>query len=263
MSKMLKVLTTSVKIHSVYKANIFFNIISMFTRILLAFILWGVAYESNSLIGGYTYNQMLLYYILSSFILQLDKTDIIANSMAEEVQNGRFAKYIIMPINVKNYFLFYSLGDSFLNLFSFICCIGFIIFFGLRLSFTITAAHFLGLLVVIVLGILIMANINFIIGTLAIKYYDITVFMMVKDNILSLITGSLLPLSLFPKGILNIMHFFPFYYIGYYPVNLLITGDVESIFMAACILTVWLFVLHLAATRLFKKYIMSYEGIGL
>lgn len=264
MRKYIMVMISSIKVHCAYKTNIFFNVLAMLTKVLLAYILWGAIYESTLLVGNYSFEQMVLYYIICTVILQLDKTSSISSIMAEEIQEGRFAKNIILPVGLKKYYFFYSLGESLLGaLIALLCCGGLVLALGLELLIAISISQVLHVIVMIAISTLIMAEINFMIGLLAIKYYDITIFVLVKDNLLSLITGSLLPLSLFPNSLQALMKFFPFYYMGYYPTNVIITGNTESIYIAYCVLLTWLLILHFVSNVLYRKLIILNEGAGL
>ena len=57
---------------------------------------------------------MMTYYIISSFILQLDQSTATAEQIASEIRDGQFSKYIIKPINSFMYFTSKTAGVSIL-----------------------------------------------------------------------------------------------------------------------------------------------------
>ncbi len=262
--KYLKILTTSIKVFAAYKTNIFFNVLAMFVKVLFAFVLWSIIYESHNTIAGYSFQQMILYYILCSFVMQLDKTEIITNTMSEEIQNGKFAKYLIMPIKLEKYFFTYSLGATVLNtLFIAVGCACLVYLIQIDASISVTFSQSVILFIIVLLGIIFMSKINYLIGILSMKYIDVTIFILVKDNIFALLKGELIPLVLLPKSVFSAMKYFPFYYIGYYPVNTIITGNLESVWLAIAVLLIWIICLGIFNKHLFAKYKIVYEGTGL
>lgn len=74
----------------------------------------------------------------------------------------------------------------------------------------------------IVLGLIFMAQLNCFLGILVLKFQDISLFLMIKYNIVALITGTMIPLTLLPAHFVSAMRIFPFYYVTYLPSMLLI-----------------------------------------
>lgn len=85
---------------------------------------------------------------------------------------------------------------------------------------------------------------------------------MIKDNIISLVTGSFIPLALFPNIITKIMRFLPFYYITYLPSMLLVGYCKDEAIQGIIIILIWCVVLQLVIKYTWNKYIRKYEGVG-
>jgi len=236
----------------------------MFTKIIFAYVLWGAVFKSKHMVAGYTFNTMILYYIISSAITQFDQTSMITNKMSEEVQNGQFSKYLLFPINIKEYYFLYSLGGTvFFGVFSIVCIFIFGLIFQKNLFYNIEISR-LGLsFVIVLLGLLFMKEINYAIGILSIKYIDVTVFVLIKDNIIMLITGGLIPLSFFSKNVVRVMKFFPFYFLNYYPTELVITGDTKDVKIAIFVLVAWTATAKIANKVMMTRIRKKYEGVGL
>ena len=74
-----------------------------------------------------------------------------------------------------------------------------------------------GALALIALGLVFMMQLHFLLGILAFRFVDVWMFMMVKDNLLLLATGAMVPLFLMPDWLQAALRFLPFYSVTYLP----------------------------------------------
>ena len=137
--------------------------------------------------AGMGFYTMISYYIISSYLFQLDKSSEISHQMTSMLRNGTFSKYMVIPVHTQAYFVAMVTGKI---LFS--ACIGFfttiLCFYFLGISF-VSAINikilFCGV-IMIVLGLLFMAELNYFLGILTLKFEEISTFLMIKDNFLPL-----------------------------------------------------------------------------
>ena len=86
---------------------------------------------------------------------------------------------------------------------------------------------------------------------------------MIKNNLVSLVTGSIIPLVLFPEWLVNAMRYLPFYYVTYLP-SMLFTGRggdeaLKGIIIIGCWCVVMQVLIHFTSVKYFKKY----DGAGI
>jgi ABC-2 type transport system permease protein len=247
-----------------YRFDIITSMIFTISKILLAYVLWGTVFGKQKLISGFTLDSMLSYYIISSFLTQLDQSSVIGWQISEEIRNGRFSKYIIKPMGIFRYFAAQAVGISaFLLLFNLIAALIWILIFHVDFIITSSGWNILSAFILVLLGLLFMMQINYFIGILAFKFLDISIFMMIKDNIVQFITGSLIPLTLLPSEIIRIMAFFPFYYISYLPSMLLLGRNENETFSGFVILAFWNIAFGLLNSVTYKKLKSAYDGVGI
>lgn len=55
---------------------------------------------------------MLSYYIISSYIFQLDKSAEISQQMSRMLRNGTFSKYMVIPVHTQGYFVAMEAGKT-------------------------------------------------------------------------------------------------------------------------------------------------------
>ena len=98
---------------------------------------------------------------------------------------------------------------------------------------------------------------------MGLKYQGIQTFLMVKDNLVMLVTGGIVPLALFPDAVVNILSFMPFYYVTYLP-SMLFTGFChDEAFSGIFIILFWCIVLQVVINIFWEKNVKNFEGAGI
>lgn len=93
--------------------------------------------------------------------------------------------------------------------------------------------------IMVVLGLLFMALLNYFLGILTLKFEEISIFLMIKDNLSAFVTGAVIPLALLPEWMTAGMKFLPFYYVTYLPSMLFIGKCEEEAVTGLIVLSVW------------------------
>ena len=264
MKKYLETSKVLFKAQLAYRFDTFVSIIFTISKILLAYVLWGAIFSTQEMVAGFSFNAMLSYYIISSFVTQLDQSYSTGRQVADEIKHGRFSKYMVKPMSIFGYFTAQTAGVSaFLLSFNLIAAVLWATIF--RIDFILTASLSLitSAMFLIVLGLFFMMQLSYFIGILAFKFHDIGVFMMIKDNIVQFITGALIPLALLPSPVVNAMRAFPFYYVSYLPTMLLMGRSIDEAKIGVLVLILWNFIFMLINKLTYKHLITHYEGVGI
>lgn len=264
MKKYFEALKIMFKTQMVYRFNIITGMVFTISKILLAYVLWGAIFGEKSVISGFTFNSMLSYYIISSFLSQLDQSSGLCWQISEEIRNGSFSKYVIRPMGIFRYFTAQTAGLSvFLLSFNLIAAIIWVFIFQIDFVITDNIQCIFAALLLVLLGLLFMMQINYFIGILAFKFLDTSIFIMIKENIVQFVTGSLIPLTLLPLEVVKVMGFFPFYYISYLPSMLLLGRNDNEILMGIVILSLWNIALGVINLMTYKHLKSAYDGVGI
>jgi ABC-2 type transport system permease protein len=86
---------------------------------------------------------------------------------------------------------------------------------------------------------------------------------MIKGNIVSFVTGTLVPLALLPQNIVSVMKYFPFYYVTYLPSMLFIGRNENEAFTGIITLAVWLSAFTFINGFAYNKMRVIYDGAGI
>ena len=221
-------------------------------------------FEGKEQIAGLGFSTMISYYIISCYLFQLEKSAEISQQMTEMLRNGTFSKYMVIPVQTQGYFVAMEAGKV-----VFSAGIGFLAailwFYLLRIPFVITTDRMMLLcgIIMIVLGLLFMALLNYFLGILTLKFEEISIFLMIKDNLSAFMTGAVIPLVLLPEWLTTGMRFLPFYYVTYLPSMLFIGRYGDEAVIGLVVLSVWCVVFLIINQVTYEYYRMKYDGAGI
>lgn len=264
MRKYIEIARIYLKTQLAWRADVVFNMLFTVSRILFAYLLWGAIFADKEMIAGFTFHGMLSYYIINSFLTQLEMSSGISGEISERIRNGTFTKYIVIPVSVEGYFTAMEVGIvAFYLFFDLVAAIVWIFLFGIEFVFVQEAGIILCALVMVLLGMFFMVQLNYFLGLLTLKFEEIGTFLMIKNNLLALVTGSIIPLALLPERIVELMKLLPFYYVTYLP-SMLLTGRCRDEAIGGIVIMVcWCMVMQLVIKVTWNKYVRKYDGVGI
>ena len=247
-----------------YRFDVVMTIIFTVSKILFAYILWGAIFGQNETVAGFTFPMMLSYYIVSSFLSQIDMSEGISGEISTRIRGGTFSKYMVIPAGTQRYFIAQTLGvTAFYLIFILAAALVWVLLFRVELVITCSITLIMSAIFMVALGLLFMLQLNYFLGILAFKFQDIGIFLMIKGNVVAFITGTLVPLVLLPQGIVSIMRFFPFYYVTYLPSMLLIGRNESEALTGIAVLAAWLLAFTLLNKFAYDKLRVIYDGVGI
>ena len=121
--------------------------------------------------------------------------------MSSEIRLGKFSKYLIQPLKPLGYFISSNYAKTLFIFFisGFVTILFFLIFNKYLVFNTSFTMVFIALLINL-LGLNFLMLLNYFIGILSFKFYDISAFNMIKQSIFEFICGTFIPLALFPES---------------------------------------------------------------
>lgn len=264
MKKYLQIFKIGMKEMFAYRFDVFGKGVLGFFKICIAYLMWRIIYSMNDIVSGYTFHEMITYYLLVNFLLAFETSSEVSKLMSEEIKNGYFTKYIVKPVNTFGYYFSLIISKiAFLAIVNTIAMgvwlLVFRNYFELHLSFRALSNS----IFIFILGLLFIALLNYFFMILTFWVIDTTAFFMIKDNIMEFVTGALVPFSLLPAYVIEGFKYTPFYYILYYPVNICIRGDLSEVHRAFFVLVISCVVLLVIDHGIYKFAIKSYEGVGI
>ena len=182
------------------------------------YFIWNYIYSVKSggvdgfTIGGFTFEEMIVYLIIGLLINTARSSDI-AQRISEEIKSGNVAIFLCRPVNFVKSLLADGIGTKVIPLFTFvILLIAMTEFFGLPYP----TIGILGIFLIYAVLMLLFDIVLYVsIGGLSFWFVEIWGIRASIEQILWILSGRVLPLSLFPIWMQSFLAFTPFLYMEY------------------------------------------------
>lgn len=201
-------------------------------------------------------------YTLFSFVLRTLFSNSIIFKINEDFKSGNIAITKVKPVNYYSAIYFEQLGKIF-SKFIFFVPVFLIMYILCKIAIAFNIIYFLlSLLLSIVLNILL----EFIIGILSYFMGSSIGLYMFNESLKTIFSGLIIPLSLFPDMINNLVNILPYKYIYYYPIMLISdkTPILQDVFLKIITLqfiyTIIIFLVFLFLTKLADERLVVHGG---
>ena len=199
-----------------YRLRYFTGIVTYFIYVSVYYFIWKAIYEHSTSIEGFDFAHLLTYigvgWIIRSFYFNNIDQDI-----AYQVIEGRLAMDLIKPVNIQLMYITRAAGESVFRLGLLTLPTTILLFLVYPLRPPAGFGHAAAFLVSVIFSFLIVAAINFAVGTFALRLQSILGLLRAKFFLLELFSGLLLPISFFPQIFQKMFGLMPFEYISYIP----------------------------------------------
>jgi ABC-2 type transport system permease protein len=235
-----------------YRLRYFTGIVTYFIYVSVYYFIWKAIYEHSTSIEGFDFPHLLTY-IGVGWIIRSFYFNNIDQDLAYQVMEGRLAMDLIKPVNIQIMYVARAAGESVFRLALLTVPTAVVLFLVYPLRLPASAGHAGAFLVSVGFSFLIVAAINFAVGTFALRLQSILGLLRAKFFLLELFSGLLLPMTFFPHTVQKILDLMPFQYISYIPM-LIYLGKLQGAALASAIAlqVFWVAVLLLIGDGLWR-----------
>jgi ABC-2 type transport system permease protein len=263
--KYKKAFTLSVQRSMEYRVSFLISTLSAVFPIIMQYFLWKQIYGNSpkSVLYGFTYNQMIVYVILSSIVSLLVNTGF-EWEIANDIKNGGLNIFIIKPIGYFHYRVSCFLGGKSIQIGIMILLISSILLF-VKTVFAVSfeAVNILLFIFLIPFSLIINFLMFFSISTIAFWVSEVWGIFAGFGVFISIFSGALIPIDIFGSKVVSILKYLPFEYITYFPIRVL-NGSLskDSIVDGVLIQSVWIVILFFVSKILWHAGTKKYVSIG-
>lgn len=255
-SKILAIAKQNGKEGLYYRFDLLLYIFNFIVEITVYIFIWLAIYNNGNQIQGMTFEQITTYYILVvslSPIINWGINEIMGNAIRE----GEILRELLNPISYFNYYFGIRIGEliesTIVGVLTFGICS---ILFGVLLPNGIL--NFLFFIIIVFLAVIVVYFFELLIGMTAFYTNSIWGVEIFKRAVLSIFSGMIAPITLFPEFLQKIANFLPFKDCIYTPINIyfgeLTNIEILQVIMKQCI---WIGVLYIIAKIIFNKAIKN------
>ncbi len=197
-----------------YRVEFLFEILaSAFVPAAIQSILWYAIFQVGGVtqISGMNYSDMIHYTLFSLLFSQIRGGDH-DFELAEMIRSGQLSNYLLRPVGVVEFIYIRGVAP---RLFIAILCLT--LGMGLGVFFGFSPIRMLGSMFLALLGNIIHYQIGSALSATSFLWEESYSILMVKNMIVNLLSGELIPLNLFPPSMQWIWKSTPFYLYVYGP----------------------------------------------
>jgi ABC-2 type transport system permease protein len=202
-----------------FRARYYVGVLTYLFNVAVYYFIWRAVFAQSGTVAGMRLPEMITYVavgwtIRSFYFNEIDR------DIAAQVQEGRLAMNLIRPVDFQTVMIADAAGQSAFRAALFTLPIGIVV--GLVFHVQPPASPLAGALFLLsaVLSFFLVAAINFSVGLVAIRTKSILGILRAKYLILELLSGLLIPTTLFPEPLRTILFASPFPHINYTPAAL-------------------------------------------
>ena len=210
-----------------YRLRYFTGIVTYFIYVSVYYFIWKAIYEHSAKIEGFDFSQLLTY-VAVGWIIRSFYFNNIDQDLAYQVMEGRLAMDLIKPVNIQFMYMARAAGESIFRLGMLTVPTAIVLLAVYPLRRPSSPAHALAFFASVLMSFLLVAAINFTVGTFALRLHSILGLLRAKFFLLELFSGLLLPISFFPEIFQKAFAVLPFEYISYIPM-LIYLGKLDGV----------------------------------
>lgn len=202
-----------------YRARYYVGVLTYVFNVAVYYFIWRAVYRTSASVAGLSLPEMVTYVavgwtIRSFYFNEIDR------EIAVQVQEGRLATNLIRPVDFQTALIADAAGQSAFRavLFTVPIALALGLLFPIRPPASAAAAALF--LLSAALSFLLVAALNFLVGLIAIRTKSILGVLRAKYLVLELLSGLLIPTTLFPQPLRGALFASPFPHINFTPAAL-------------------------------------------
>jgi ABC-2 type transport system permease protein len=254
----------------VYRGDFALGTLMRFLPIVTQIFLWAAVFSAaadarrGSQIAGYSYHEMIAYYLLTMITRAFSSMPGLASGIARDIRDGTIKKYLIQPNDMLGFLMLYRVAHK-LVYFT-VAAIPFALVFYLCRSFfpgwpgAWTMAGFVAALVMsFVLGFLMEATM----GMVGFWFLEVSSLLFVYMLFNFFCSGHMFPIDMLPGVWGTLVHLIPLQYLAYFPAAVFL-GKVHGpeLVWGLCVEFGWVVFFLVLARLTFAWGVRRYSGYG-
>lgn len=224
-----------------FRLRYYTGIVTYLINVTVYYFIWKALYANDpEFAAGFSFPEMVTY-VAVGWVIRSVYFNNIDQNMAADVQNGDIVVNLLKPASVQAIYLGRAMGEAAFRLLLLTVPAGIVISFIFPVSPPASLFHFAAFLIALAGSVLLTAALNFIIGSLAVRMKTILGLLRAKFYVQELLSGLLIPMTMFPPAIARSLEWLPFQHIAYTPLRIYL-GKLEGWELAQTLVIQWLWV---------------------
>ncbi|HQF14272.1 MAG TPA: ABC-2 family transporter protein [Thermogutta sp.] len=267
----ITILRISIQERIIYRGDFMLGTLMRFLPIITQIFLWGAVFSalptgngSEGRIVGYSYHDMVAYYLLTMLSRAFSSMPGLASGITREIREGTIKRFIVQPIGLLEYLFFYRLAHK-LVYYS-VAIVPFAVVFYLCRGFfqetphgVVWAAYIASLVLAFLLGFFLEATL----GLLGFWFLEVSSFLFIYMLLSFFFSGHMFPIDMLPEPMATVVKLIPLQYLAYFPAAVFL-GKVQGAALVTGLLVQagWVIVFAFLAQVALRRGLRHYSGFG-
>lgn len=263
------ILRISLEERLVYRGDFALGTLMRFLPLVTQVFLWGAIFDSvgnggSATVAGYTYEEMIAYYLLTQISRAFSSMPGLASNIALQIRNGEIKKYLIQPVDLVGFLLLSRLAHK---LVYYAVAVGpfALVFFLCRGFFpgwpdaTTLLACVASLVMSFLLGFFMEATL----GMLGFWFLEVSSLLFVYMLFSFFFSGHMFPIDMLPGVWGTLVRAIPLQYLAYFPAAIFL-GKIQGAQLAwgLALQFAWVVVFIVLSRVTFHLGVKHYSGYG-
>jgi ABC-2 type transport system permease protein len=241
MWKYVEFTKSQLKLETAYVGWYWAQLVSFLIQMMILYSLWTAVYANHETIAGLNGSQMLTYAVLAWLLGQYVFG--VGAELAYEVRDGNVAVELLRPYDMLSKIVALDFGRVLSSIVRDAAPVLLVAFLFVGISPPVSFEALALFLLSALLGILIGAQMDLVIGILSFYMVNVWGLRVLREAIFRFFTGALVPLALFPEWLMTVSQCLPFQYMVHVPVSIYIgTISGGAVWQALALQCVWLLI---------------------
>jgi ABC-2 type transport system permease protein len=199
-----------------FRLRYYTGIVTYFINVTIYYFIWQAVFRASPGFAGFDFAQMITY-IAVGWIIRSMYFNNVDTELSNDILEGKIVMAMLRPASVQWSYISRAIGEAVFRLLMLTlpCSVVILLVFPVRPP--ASAMHFAGFVAALTGSVLLVAMLNFIVGTCAVKLKSILGLLRAKFYMQELLSGLLIPIAVFPPKLRAISAWLPFEHIGYTP----------------------------------------------
>lgn len=243
-----------------YIQDFFLRIMSIPFEMLIVYYLWNFIYlNSGNSVFSLSFNQVILYFLIQRLLGRAISHTEISEKIQDEINRGGIITYLVRPITYQSSWMARVSPQALIDF-----IIGFII---ILLVFLFTGnilfdIRLLLFIVAVVTGYFISLQLNYLIGIITFWIRRTDSIWWIYSLIFSLVSGALVPLSIFREDYFSLLMFLPFQAVYFLPAIILVNFNLKTQSIYLFISIMWALMLYFLNQRIWYHGVKHFTADG-
>jgi len=256
----------------VYRGDFWLGTLMRFLPIVTQIFLWSAVFAgmratkatSSNQIAGYSYNDFVAYYLLTTISRAFSSMPGLAGGIALQIRNGEIKKYLVQPIDLLGFLLLQRVAHKLV--YYGIAIAPFAIVFYLCRGFFpgwppahVMCAYVASLILSFLLGFFLEATI----GMIGFWFLEVSSLLFVYMLFNFFFSGHMFPLDMLPKPWSTIVQMTPLQFLAYFPSAVFLQKiHGHNLWVGLSVQTAWVLLFIVASRVVYGRGVKRYSGFG-